>query len=234
MFGFFLINLLEIFAFVAAVFYYRKHPFKPNYYLAFFLGITVVVEVLSWYTAFIDDGFLHFLKDTRFYRNYWLGNIYTLVSYVFYINYFKWFQTSHDSRVLLNWASIIFLGVGILEITITGDFFIRLMPVTNIVGTLFLFWSIGLYYLKLLRSDQILLVHKSLPFYISVGALMFHLCTTPLFIYGSYYSNSIDPSFVTLYRWVIFGTNYLLYSIYILGFLVCLRIKDPYYHNKNY
>ncbi len=234
MLGFILINVFELLAFAAAFFYYRKHPSKPNFYLLWFLGITCVFEIVNWYTALILMGHLQFLADTPFESNYWLGNIYALVSYLFYIQYFKWFLTSHRYRHAINIVSAIFLLFGVMEIIISGGFFNRFMPLTNILGTLLVFLSIGFYYLKLLKSDHILLVHRSLPFYISVGALMFHLCTTPLFIYSSYYSNSIDPGFVSMYRWIIFGANYLLYSIYTVGFIVCYQTKALYYPNKNF
>ncbi|WP_207489343.1 hypothetical protein, partial [Aequorivita soesokkakensis] len=190
--------------------------------------------LFSWYAYFVNTGFLHFLKGTPFETNYWWGNISSIISYLFYINYFKWYLSSKSSIVILNRVSVVFLIVSILEIVFSGEFFIKFMPISNILGTLLVFLSIAFYYLELLKSDQILQVQKSLPFYVSVGALIFHLCTTPLFLYSSYYSNSIDPSFVSLYRQVIFGINYLLYSIYIAGFLICLRKKDPYFPKKSF
>lgn len=232
--GFLLINLLELLAFVIAVYYYKKKKSKPSYYLVWFLGITFLVEILMWYTYFVEAGFLHFLQGTSFETNYWLGNIYSLYSYLFYINYFKWFLVSKSSRLLLNRLSIFFLIFGLAEILFSKDFFVGAMPFLDIFGTLLVFLSIGIYYLELLKSDQILLVHKSLPFYVSVGALIFHLITTPFFIYSSYYSQSIDPGFAYLYKQVILGANYLLYSIYIIGFLICLRTKTPYFPNKSY
>ncbi|SRX54953.1 hypothetical protein AEQU1_01973 [Aequorivita sp. CIP111184] len=203
-------------------------------YLVWFLGITVFSELFSWYTFFVKNGFLHFLKDTVFEANYWSGNIYSVISYLFYINYFKWYLSNKLSITVINWVSIVFLGASIFEIIFSGSFFVKFIPISSIFGTLFVFLSISFYYLELLKSDQILQVQKSLPFYISVGALIFHLCTTPLFLYSSYLSNSIDPSFVILYRRVIFGSNYLLYSIYTAGFLICLRKKDPYSLRKNF
>lgn len=232
--GFLLINFLELLAFVFSVYYYKKKKTRPNYYLTWFLGLTFFFDSLNWYTYFIDTGFLNFLKGTIFESNYWLGNIYALFSYLFYINYFKWFLVSKSSRSVLNWTSTLFLIFGVISFLYSKSFFVDAIPFLDILGTLLVFLSIGIYYLELLKSDQILLVHKSLPFYVSVGALIFHLTTTPLFIYSSYYSKSIDPGFVDLYRQIIFGANYLLYSIYILGFLICLRTKTPYFHNKSY
>ncbi len=234
MFAGFLLNFFEIIAFLVGIYYYQKYKSKPTYYLVWFLGITVFSELFSWYAYFVKTGQLSLLKDTVFESNYWIGNIYSIISYLFYINYFKWCLSTKRSLIILNQLSVLFLVVSILEIFIFEGFFTRFMPISNIIGTLFVFISIAFYYLELLKSDQILQVQRTLPFYISVGALLFHLCTTPLFIYSSYYSNFIDPGFVDLYRQVIFGINYLLYIIYIAGFLICLRKKDPYFPKKNF
>lgn len=229
-----LINLFELIALVVGVFYYLKNKSKPTFYFVWFLGITLFTEILSWYAYFVTSGFLSFLKDTIFRSNYWLSNAYGIISYLFYINYFKWYLEEKKSIRIINVLSVVFLIVSILEISISGGFFDRFMPISNMVGTLFVFISIAFYYLKLLKSDQILLVQRSLPFYVSVGALFFHLCTTPLFIYSVYYSNSIDPSFVNLYRHIIFGINILLYSLYIAGFLICYQSKNPYSIRKSF
>ncbi len=216
--------------------FYIIEKINPSllYTLCFFLGITVFSELFGWYAYFVSHGFLGFLKGTPFENNYWSGNIYSIISYLFYINYFKWYLSSKLSITILNRFSVVFFATNILEIVFSGSFFNGVLPFQNIFGTLLVFLAIAIYYLELLKSDQILQVHKSLPFYVSVGALIFHLCTTPLFLYSSYYSNSIDPDFVSLYRQVIFGTNYLLYSIYIAGFLICSRKKDPYFPKKNF
>ncbi len=234
MFGVLLVNSLELLAFLVGVFYYKKNKSQPTLFLVWFLGITVFSEFFGWYAYFVKIGFLSFLKGTSFENNYWSANIYTIISYLFYINYFKWYLLSKKSIIIINRISIIFFIVSILEILFSDGFFIKFMPITNIVGTLFVFLSIAFYYLELLKSDQILQVQKSLPFFVSVGALIFHLCTTPLFLYSVYYSNSVDPGFVILYRQVIFGTNYLLYSIYIVGFIICSRKKNPYFPRKNF
>ncbi len=234
MISFFLINILEVFALIAGVFYYNKNKSKPTYYLIWFLGITVFTELFGWYAYFVESGFLSFLKGTVFESNYWSTNIYSFLSYLFYIQYFKWFLKSKKSVKFLDWLSVFFVATSIVEVVVTGGFFSGYMPISNIVGTLFIFLSTALYYIELLQSDQILKVYKSLPFYVSVGALVFHLCTTPIFIYSAYYSVSIDPSFVNLYRQIIFGSNYILYSIYIAGFIICYKTKNLYSTKKNF
>lgn len=234
MLGSIVVNTLEFIALIVGVFYYLRNKSIPTYYLVWFLGITFLNEIFCRYTSFVQDGFLNFLIDTPFGKNYWLVNTYSIISYLFYINYFKWYLSSKRAINILNRVSWIFLLVSVLEIVFAKGYFDRFMPISNIVGTLSVFLSIGFYYLELLNSDQILKVYKTLPFYVSVGALIFHLCTTPIFIYSTYYSYSIDPSFVSLYRQIIFGSNYVLYSIYIAGFLICYYREIPYYPKKNY
>ncbi len=229
-----LINFFEVLAFLIGILYYQNNKTKPTFYLVWFLGITVFSELFGWYAYFVNTGFLNFLKGTVFESNYWSANIYSIVSYLFYINYFKWYLSTKRSIEILNFVSIVFFVISLSEILFSDGFFIRFMPISNIIGTLFVFLSIAFYYLELLKSDQILQVQKSLPFYVSVGALIFHLCSTPLFLYSSYYSNSIDPGFVSLYKQVIFGSNYLLYTIYIAGFIICFRKKNPYFPKKNF
>ena len=213
-------------AFLVGLFYYQRNKSKPTYYLVLFLGITAGVEILGWYAYFVPSGFLSFLKDTVFKSNYWLYNIYNVVSYVFYISYFKWQLRSKRAIKILNHSIVVFITISVFEILFSGGYFIRFSSIATIVGTLLVFLSIGLYYMQLLKSDEVLRVHKILPFYISIGALLFHLCTTPIFIYNSYYSLSMDPSFVEVYRIILFGSNYVLYGIFILGFLICKEQKQ--------
>lgn len=229
-----LINLFEFLAFLFGLFYYSKNKSKPTYYLVWFLGVTIFSELFNWYAYFVYFGYLSFLKGTVFETNYWSANIYGLISYLFYINYFKWYLLEKKFIKIINVFSGVFLVVSLAEMLFSGGFFLRLLPISNVLGTLLVLISIAFYYLELLKSNQILLVQRSLPFYISVGTLFYHLCATPLFIYGVYYSNSIDPSFVSLYRHIIFGINILLYSIFIVGFLICSQSKTPYLTKKNF
>ncbi len=230
----FLVNFFELLAFVTGVFYYKRNKSKPTFYFVVFLGLTVFVEIINWYPALVYNGFLDYLKGTVFESNYFLGNSYSLISYLFYISYFKWHLSSEKKIYLLNMLSTLFILVSLWEYIFSGYFFEAFLPISNIFGTLLVILSIGFYYLELLRSEQILEINRSLPFYVSVGALFFHLCTTPLFIYSSYYSDTIDPIFVNLYRWVILGANYVLYSIYAIGFLICYTKKMPYYNRKDF
>ena len=224
-----LLNILELLAFFASIYYYKNSRDQISYLLVAYLGFTVFVELVGYYPYFVQDGsFLSSLKGTLLEENYWLYNVQLVISILFYITYFKFCLRSKFMRLVLSICSVAFLLASILYFIFTDVFFVAFSPFTVIIGTLLIFLSIFLFYLELLNSNEILRVHRLLPFYISVAALVFHLCTTPLFIYSTYFSQSLNPEFYKLYLQVIFSTNFFMYSLYIIGFIVCARNKNSY------
>ncbi len=228
-------NLLELIAFLSSIYYYRKSNDKFSLILVCYLAFTVFVEIIGWYNYFINDfSFLNSLKGTVFEQNYWLYNIQLLISMIFYVTYFKLYLKSKNLKRVLNVLLVLFVLTSVLYLVFSGIYFVAFSPFTVIVGTLLIFLSIFFYYLELLNSNEILRVHKTLPFYVSVAALIFHLCTTPLFIYSTYFSESHNPEFFNLYIQVIFSCNFIMYSLYIIGFFICARNKNHYYGKKLY
>lgn len=218
------INFLELAAFISAIYYFKKVGGKQAKWLVYFLGATFLVEMLSYYTHFLEgDSFLNSLKGTLFEENYWLYNAFMLISAVFYIYYFRSILRSNKSRIILGGLLVIYLFSSIIYLIASGVMFYSYSPVTVIFGALLIIISIALFYLELLTSNMILRVYKTLPFYISVAVLIFYLCTTPLFIYSTYFSESNNPEFTALYVKVIISTNFIMYSLYILGFILCSK-----------
>ena len=215
---------LECLALGTGIYCYRKTRSKPTLYLVYFLAITVFVETVGIYPYFVKpDGLLSSLQGTPWELNYWWYNLYHVFSYAFFITFFKYFIASRNQVKLITYLTYFFVIASSLYLFFFDSFFVAYSPFTIILGTFLIFLSISFYFLELLNSDQVLRVFYVLPFYISVGALIFHLCTAPLFIYSIYYRESIDPEFVVLYRRVIFGANLIMYSIFITGFLICAR-----------
>jgi len=77
----FIIYFIEWAAFIFSIYYYKKQPSKPIKYLVMYLGFTIVVETIGFYTFFTDDwDILSFLKETSFEKNYWLYNVYLIIT----------------------------------------------------------------------------------------------------------------------------------------------------------
>jgi hypothetical protein len=225
----FIFYFFEWAAFIFSIYYYKKQPSKPIKYLVMYLGFTIVVETIGFYTFFIDDwNFLSFLKETSFEKNYWLYNVYLIITFLFYILFFKWFLRNTKTIRFLDILSGLFLITSISILVFSDVFFIKYPAITLISGTVLVLISIFSYYLELINSDRILNLSKSVIFYISVGVLVFHLCLTPVFIFSSLLIDKSTPENIIFYASFLKVGNYILYSSFILGFIVCAKdTKNP-------
>jgi len=220
----FIIYFIEWAAFIFSIYYYKKQPSKPIKYLVLYLGFTILVETIGFYTFFIDEWvFLSFLKDTSFEKNFWLYNIYMIISFLFYALFFKWFLRNTKTIRFLDILSGLFLITSISILIFSDVLFIKYSAITLISGTILVLISIFSYYLELINSDRILNLSKSVIFYISVGVLIFHLCLTPVFIFSSLLINKSTPENIIFYSSLLKVGNYILYSSFILGFIITAK-----------
>ena len=219
-----LIYPIEIIAFFFSIYYFYSNKNKKALFIVLFLGITILIESIANYTYYIEEvKILNKLIGTGFEKNYWLYNSYLLISYLFYINLFKWELSSIKIVKYFNIASISFFLISIIYFLFFGDFFNSYSFFSIVAGALLVLVSISFFYLDILKGDKVLEIKNSLPFYISIGALIFHLCVTPIMIFSSYFSQSKNPEFVIFYGVILSLSNIILYSSYIVGFLVCAK-----------
>ena len=229
------IYILEVLAALAGTYYLRKaaSPYKNSKYLVLFLWLTVFVETVGLYSPggyFSNYRLFSFVKDTPFAENYWWYNIYIPFSYCFYVFYFISFLKRKYWKTVFSFAIGVFLTISVLIFIFSDIFFKGYSPYVSIAGTILLFFSIVLFYFELLRSDLILLLKWTLPFYISVGVLVFNLCLTPVDMFIQYYNlKEGNELFVTLRSNVLLYGNIFMYSIFTLGFLICSKKKKSSY-----
>lgn len=219
------INVLEAGAFFSAIYYYKNTKDLSAKYFCWFLGLTLLVEIAGYYTYFIgEDEFFSFVRETPFRKNYWMFNIYLLICMGFYASYFKWQLKGKRFIKTLNILLSLYLLLGITYFIVFKTFFNAYSPFSLIAGTIVVFISIAFYYLELINNNTIIIYRKNLPVFISVGILIWMLCTTPLFLYSIYFK-SYNPQFIAVYKTIIPTANTLLYSFYIIVFLICAKDK---------
>lgn len=196
-------------------------------YFVWFLWFTFFVELTGTYAGvayYSNYEIFSFVKGTLFAGNYWLYNISSIVAFVMYISLFTSIIKKTRRRKALKLCLLLYVLGCIINLLLTEVYFRAHSTFTFFVGTIIVIVAIGWYYFELLKSNKILAVWTSIPFYISIGALVYHLGFVPLVIYSSYFRNS-SPEFVKIYIFILFGINYFLYSLYTLGFLICSRKK---------
>lgn len=226
---------LEILAALAGTFYLKREPshIKSTKYLVLFLWFTVFIELFGCYAPvayFTDYSVFGFIKDTPFENNFWLYNIYNILNYSFFTLYFTSFLKNKIWKKIFLFLTIGFIITSVSVILFKGIYFRSSSTFVTISGTLLLFFTVFLFYFELLRSDMLLQLNKFLPFYISVGVLVFNLCITPIDILSHYFSIADgNELFVKLHLNVLLYGNIFMYSTFILGFLICLRKKKSFY-----
>ena len=222
------ISSIELIAALAGTYYLRTTQYdKMTKQLVIFLWFTFLTELLAWYAPlshFSDYKFLGFVKDTPFKANYWIYNIYLIISFSFYVHFFNSYLRDRKWNVLLNWMNVVYVISAILYLLITDTFFKSFSMFTNIAGTLLLFIAIILLFYQVLRSDLLLKLKHWLPLYVAIGVLIFNACITPIDIFSIYFKAE-NNVFVTFRADIDLIAITFLYLTFTIGFLICSRKK---------
>lgn len=222
------IFLIEILAAIAGTYYLKKGATsRSTRWLVIFLWMTVAVEFISSYPVvayFTDYKYFSFVECTPYADNKWIFNIFIILNFTFFIYYCGSYLEGRVIRSLVKYSAISYVISAIGYLLLTDIYFIETSQFSIIVGTLLLFVVIILFYFQLLKSDKILNLKYFLPFYISIGVLIFNLCITPLDIFSEFYSNK-NTIFWKFKNIAFLLSNLFMYSCFILGFLICRRKK---------
>lgn len=223
----FLFHLLELGAALVASFYWLKTKEKSIIPFVWYLWFIVFIETLALYPFLYeikDNSIINSIKNSQFYRNTWLFNIYTPIV-VFLIGRFMINNTntilSHRIIKSLVFGFIIFW---LFYFLFVANFFETVLPYHFIISTFVIFIMVMLYLRELLMSDELLNFYKSPVFFVIIALMLWYICLTPLFIFNTFYLK-INEEFLTFRRIFLNTSNILLYSWYIFAFLYPLRFK---------
>lgn len=200
--------------------------------MVYFLWMTFFVELFGSYSGFAfytDYKYFSFVEDTLFESNMWWYNIYSVVSFIFLSFYFVSFLKSKTAKNVFKILTGSFLFTSIISFFLSDDFFGTSSVFVSITGTLLILCVILYFYFELLRSDLILKILHFLPFYVSIGVLVFNLTVTPVDLLSKYFTTAEgNEIFVSLYLNVYLFANFFLYLSFIIGFIVCSKKRFLY------
>jgi hypothetical protein len=222
--------IIEILAAIAGIYYIKNGPTdRITRWFVFFLWMTVLVETVAAYAPiayFSEYKYFSFVECTHFADNVWIYNVSIIASFSFLVYYFYTFLKGRLIRQVVKHAVISYILSSVVYLLIFEDIFFReLSQFSNIAGTLLLLIVIVLFYFQLLKSDVTLNLKFFLPFYISIGVLIFNLLITPIDIFDDFYSGE-DILFTKIKNIVYLFSNLFMYSSFILGFIICRRKKS--------
>lgn len=190
---------LEYASLLIAFFFYRKYKGYTFYKFFVFYLITIVVFQILGETIFNEN-------------NYEFYNIYTFFEFNFIaLIYYQLFEKKPSINILK------FLWIAFNIVYFSSFYFLHLKKYTvnieGIVNSLFVI----LYFIELLNSEKVINYKKLLPFWISVGFLLFYLTSFPFFLL-SYIGVLIDAKqeFVILHSLII-----VFHLCFIYGLITC-------------
>lgn len=219
---------IEILAAVTGLLLYKKYKFTVAKFFIWFLVYLSICDFLGSYVKYIkNDGFLNFLRETVFERNFWWSTIYWKIGAIIFFAFF--YQKILKKRIfiaIIKYSSLFFLVFSIIYIILNwNDYFSRFFPIISILGAIIIFLCTVFYFIEVLQSDKILTFYKSLNFYISFAIFIWWLIITPLIFYDIYNSNK-DLNFMFL-KWEIYlFANIFMYSIFTFALIWCKPQND--------
>ena len=132
------------------------------------------------------------------------------------------------SKILKNktyQTTVIIIGsvnfiIAVIYIVFNIDaFFIKFLPLLNVLACISILVGTIFYFIELLQSNKILNFYIFLDFYISIALFFWWIVTTPVIFYGVY--NSFEDLDFVLLKWQIFlFSNVLMYLIFAFGLLI--------------
>lgn len=221
------IYYFEILAAVTATITYKWYRNSPSRYFLYYLWFVVIIETLghipklyfSDYDGVLISNLKIFIPESLLKDNIWLINIYDLVTYNFYLFYFTRLIEETRKRKLVFLLFIPLWIVIITTIYIDGDQF-NTLYFNNIIicGSLLILLCTFIYFYEVFNSDRILEFHKTLPFWIITGTLIFQLGVTPITIFLKQLGFSHAA-----YNVILSLCNYILYGSFVIGFIINAR-----------
>ena len=221
----FVANIFELLAALTGTCYLNKTKTQDKGLKLFVynLWFILIIEIIGWYAAwnyFDDYKTFPGLRNSLFASNYWLYNSAKIIYLTAFFNVFISQITSFRLKKLLYGLTLFFVLSSIVNYIYSDIFFKAFSSYTTISGSFLLLLCIGSFYYEMLLSDKILDFYKNMPFYISIGAMLWHLSITPVFIYNRYLTLT-NPEFVNFHMDFLRYANIFMYSCFAIGFLIC-------------
>jgi len=204
----------EFLAAILGTIYFYKFKHTHLKYFLYLLWYIVITEITGWYSA--KYSVLGYFDEQGTYYNLWM---YNSMYFVFYPTVLTIYLRSIDRllyKKLIKIFILCYITTSVINWSFIQSFKYEYSELPDLVGSLFLAMSIIFYFIELLKSETILLYHKKLLFWISIGLLIYHVGTIPFNIKITYYALQEVIHNLFLIIWIL---AILMYLIFAFGFI---------------
>ncbi|WP_040280092.1 hypothetical protein [Psychroserpens damuponensis] len=224
--GIYITKVLEFIAAFAGTLYIRKNKNSVIKIFVIYLWITFIIEVVALYTYVMqhnyDYNWFIAIKNSNFCNNRWLYNIYSFLAIGLIGLFYSNLMSTKLFRNIIRVVFIFFSVFVFMFFTLTDAFFARSIPYAFVLGTVVICLYVILYFIELMRSEELLNFKKMPSFYISIALLLWYLCATPLFIFDSYFK-AVNTDFVNFRNVFLLIINIFTYLCFTFGFWYSLK-----------
>ena len=206
----------ELLASIFGLIYYYKYKNTPVKYFLFLLCYITLTEFTAWFASSNRVESLLFLNENGRYYNFWFYNLLRIVTF---ITLFFIYLRSINTKRYQKWIKIfigIYSGLTLINWIFIQSFTFEMSETPKVVGSVFLIITILFYFIELLRSEKIIVFHKTLLFWISVGLLLFYTGTIPFSLKVNGYA--LIPGIHELFL-IIYVLAIIMYLTFTFGFI---------------
>jgi len=186
-----------------SLFFYKKLKNTKNIYFIYYL----VFSFITYLIGFIFKSVLE-INDFPVY------NTYVILSFLFYIYFYKKLFKNKRNKKIMNLFLILFLVFTIVDILVLKtDYYNDFIINSTIFVALLLIITLILFLAEIINNERIIFfIKKSFIFWISAGSLLFFVGIIPIIVTASFLN--FDGIFDTMLA----GLNLVMYGSVILGF----------------
>ncbi len=209
---------------LVAILTYKKYRFTPNRYFLYLLLLTLTTEFIAYIPVYcyfhketsISLFLKEFVPENLLARNYWVYNLFRILTFYIYLLYFfNYFKQRKDKVIICGLLLIYSIGIGIEFIIDSNSLFEGNQMIIRIFGSFGILIGAILYFGEVFNSDKVLKIYKDLAFWLIIGSVFYYLLTIPIMMFGKFFQR-----FQEVYVTILFLSNIILYGSFIIGFII--------------
>jgi hypothetical protein len=205
----------ELIAAVIGTIYFYKYKHTHIKYFLYLLWYITLTEFFAVYAR--KTGTLIFYTDENgIHYTTWFYNLLRFVTFnTLLFIYFNYLSTKKYKQCIKIFA-FGYIAVSIINWLFIQNFILEKSEIPRILGSIFLICTIIFYFIELLKSEKILVFHRLLLFWISVGLLLFYTGTIPFVL--KYNGYALIPGVHKLFL-IIYLLAITMYLTFAFGFI---------------
>ena len=196
-------------AFIVGLYYYNKKPIQFSKSFAIYLGIVSVLELTGLYLIETESWDLN-------------AALYKFIAFPFQFIFLFWYLSKNidikRNRLLLLTSIILYSMAWFMEYIFIPKQKYSWMSLSFSVASLILIIWIFIYFIRLIKSEEILYFYKKQSFWVCFGTLIYYLGSFPFYGMGNYlYLKS--PNLHLIYFQIVLGFAITMYLLFAASFI---------------